>query len=366
MAIFSDAKESTVFKSETALDPEYLPASLPHREGQVQEIANSIKPILSGRRPYNQFVFGPPGIGKTAVVRFIFQELSEYERVKPIYINCWQFNTRHAVLSKILNELGGIAPRRGVATDEVFDRFARGIGDRSLIIALDEFDQLILNDGSALFYDLLRAGTKKARIGLVGISNNAYITTKLDARVRSSLSPVNIVFPSYSERELLDIVNERIGLAFRAGQVLSGVKEACAKAAAERSGDVRFALECLWKAGRLADETGSKLTKELLTQTARQTGDTRMDEVIASLSAHERKIIELASKKDTILSGELFEQYKKAVTTPVAERTFRNYISRLETLGLLDAPLTSTGQRGTSRIISLRVPKGTATKQNPS
>ena len=309
MGIFSDVQESSVFKNETALDPEYLPARLPHREGQVQEIANAIKPAISGRRPYNQFIFGPPGVGKTAVVKFIFSELSEYERVKPIYINCWQFNTRHAVLSKILNTLGGVAPRRGVATDEVFDRFSRRVDDHALIIALDEFDQLILNDGSALFYDLLRIGTKKARIGLIGISNDTYITTKLDARVRSSLSPTNISFPQYSERELLDIVQDRIDLAFRTGQVLSGVCDLCSKSAAERNGDVRFALECLWKAGRLADKNNSKLTRETLKEIIKKTGDVRVEELIRGLSDHERTIINLTSKKPSIMSGELFEQY---------------------------------------------------------
>jgi len=360
MGLFSDSHSDTVFKNEEILSPEYLPQQFPHREDQIQVIADTVKPALHGRRPHNSFIFGPPGVGKTAIVRYVFSELEEFEKVAPIYINCWEYNTRHAVLSKILNGLGGIAPRRGVATDEVFDHLIQQLEKKKVVpvIALDEVDQLIAKDGSHLFYDLLRY--EKA-ICILAISNDVFVTRNLDARVKSSLAQEEIIFKPYTELELKDIVRERIKDAFRVGKVKPGVLEACSSAAEKQGGDVRFALECLWKAGREADKQGSTLTKQILEDTVKKTGDIYVEELISSLSEHETKILKCLSK-GPLISGDLYQKYSKSLKEPVADRTFRNYISRLETLHLIDAPLTGEGVRGKSRMVSLRLPVETLEK----
>ena len=95
-------QDETLFAREDVLLPEYLPEILPHRESQIQVIADNIKPAAFGRKPENSFIFGAPGIGKTATAKFIFRQFEEFsERVKTIYINCWDYRTSHAVLSKI-------------------------------------------------------------------------------------------------------------------------------------------------------------------------------------------------------------------------------------------------------------------------
>lgn len=357
MGLFSDSKEETVFRNEEMLSPEYLPQQFPHREGQIKALADTIKPALHGRRPHNTFVFGPPGVGKTAVVKYVFKELEEFERVAPIYINCWEYNTRHAVLSRVLNTLGGFAPRRGVATDEIFEHLVSHLGQKKVVpvIALDEVDQLIANDGSQLFYDILRYG---GAIGIIAISNDVFVARDLDARVKSSLAQEELIFKPYTEAELRDIIRERLKEAFRVGKVESGVLELCASAAAKNGGDVRFALECLWKAGRQADSDGSLLTKAILEEVVRKTGDIYVEELIASLSAHEAQILRCLCG-GPLMTGELYEHYSKSAKEPVADRTFRNYISRLEALRLIDAPMTAEGMRGKSRLVSLRLPPET-------
>lgn len=355
--IFSDVAEETVFRNENVLSPEYLPEQFPHRENQIQELANCIKPALAGRKPYNCFIFGPPGVGKTAVVKFIFKELAEFERVTTVYVNCWEYNTRHAVLSKFLNELGGIAPRRGVATDEVFDRFLRQLRYTTPIVALDEIDQLLRRDGSQLLYDLVRVREQQrdTNLGVIAISNDLFVMRNLDARVKSSLAQEELSFKPYSEKELVDIIKERVDMAFRKGFYDPAIVRLTAKEASSRGGDVRFALECLWKAGREADREGAKIKITHLKKVFAKTGDLYIQDMLKSLSEHEKLILKTIAKYPDSISGEIFKRYSSLAKEPVADRTFRNYISRLESLNLIETRPTGQGMKGQSRIISIRI-----------
>lgn len=351
MGIFSNLEQDTVFKSEEVLQADFVPQSLLHREGQINEIANCVKPALSGRKPYNVFVSGPPGVGKTAVVRFIFRELEGYERVEAVYVNCWEYNTRHAVLSCMLSSLGGFAPRRGVATDEVFDKLLAFVrtGGKSIIIALDEIDQLLRNDGSQLLYDLSRCLGAKA--GIVAITNDLYVGRFLDARVKSSLAQENISFMPYSEREVLDILSERAKLAFRVGKQEPGIVQMVARFVSSRGGDLRLGLECLWKAGRLADDKGTIVKKEYLEGIFGRVSQPKMEEMLGRLGDMHKRILGLMGGGE-ILSGELFEK----VSNEMSERSFRNYISDLEAANLVEARPTGAGFRGKSRVLRSMLP----------
>ena len=83
--------EESLFTNELALDFDYLPEIIPHRENEQQYIATCIKPLFQERNGKNLIITGKPGIGKTAAIRFIFQELEkETDNIIPIYINCWK------------------------------------------------------------------------------------------------------------------------------------------------------------------------------------------------------------------------------------------------------------------------------------
>jgi len=75
MALFKDmlGADESLFKNELALDYSFLPKLLPHRENQQRYIATSIKPLLMQKNGRNLFVYGAPGIGKTAGELFRIQ-----------------------------------------------------------------------------------------------------------------------------------------------------------------------------------------------------------------------------------------------------------------------------------------------------
>jgi len=354
MSIFSEISESKIFKNEQALSTEYLPKLLPHREGQIKLIARNLLPASKGRRPQNMFIFGVPGIGKTASVKFIFRDFEEYsERVKTVYINCWDYNTSHAILAKLVVELGFFVQRRGFSKDEIKERLIEAIRKtrKSIIICLDEVDQLIYKDSHVL-YDLLRFDQYvNTPIGLIMISNNPFIFKNVDPRIRSSLDIQEIEFKPYTIVEMKNILQNRAKLAFHPGVVGEGIILLAANHAVSNGGDVRIGLECLKKAGRKAEEKCSDKVKiEHMKEVIANVRAVKPKIIEEKLNFIEKTILEILDEKGELISGKLYDEYRKRVKEPISLRGFREYVNHLEQIGMVETRFLK-GVRGRTRII---------------
>lgn len=355
MTTFSDLSESKIFKNEDVLSPEYLPELLPHREQEIRQLAGNITPASEGRKPQNTFFYGPPGTGKTASIKFIFRKFEEeFLGVKTIYINCWDFKTSHAVLSKIILDLGFFVHRRGWGKDEIISRLTEALNKigKGVVVCLDEIDQLIFRDQEAL-YDLLRIGQYvKNPVGLVLISNDPHVFAGLEPRVRSSLNVAEIEFRAYSLEEMRDILLDRVKHGFHAGVVDSTVVLLCANHAVQKGGDVRVGLECLLRAGRLAEQEGSgRVRAEHAKNILINVKKVKPKIIEERVSEVERDILKVLGKTE-LMSGELYRAYSKAVKNPVAERSFRNYVNHLAEVNLIKIKKSGKKIRGSTRLIS--------------
>ncbi len=341
--------EGSVFRDERALMPEYLPEILLHRDAEIKELALTLRSAAKGGKPENTVLIGPPGTGKTSCARHVLRQLSEYsKRALPIYINCWELSTRHAILNKLAISLGEIVPRRGVATDEVSDRIAEFLKKekRVPIIVLDEVDRLVASQygEESILYDLARGSEVfGAPIGVVGITNHEEFLTKLDTRIISSLSQHRIYFKPYSPQQLKDILGERVKLGFASGALGEEVIPLCAAIGAKRGGDARVAIATLWKAGKLADRKGAKkVSVEMVKEAAQEKVE---HEKLENLEPAEKKILSIV-EKGPITSGELYEKIKGEGVT---DRTIRNYLEKLEKLGLIETEIRA--DKGRTRVI---------------
>jgi archaeal cell division control protein 6 len=317
----------SVFRREEVLYPEYLPLNLPHREGQIKIISENLSLLLKNSRPINIFIYGPPGVGKTAVAKFILREFEKYSGIKNIYINCWQYNTSFAILSEIGIDIGAFVSRRGWAKDEIFSRITQTMENNklNLIIVLDEVDQLIKNDASVL-YDLLRIENyTKQKIGLIFISNDKYVFRNVEDRIKSSLNLEEIEFKSYTFLEIKDIVEQRMKEAFVAYE--EGISALVAARAVEK-GDVRVALEILLKAGRIAK---NKLMVEDVKKVIKEEINPKSQEITKVLSNMEKKIIEILDKPKT--TKEIFEELTK--TEKVSKMEFYRTLKEMIRKGLI-------------------------------
>ncbi len=361
--IFSKSSRiNEIFKDERVLYPEFLPENLPHREKEIESLAFCFKPIVSGKKPFNAIVVGTPGTGKTVSARFMLSQLQEFSgRAKSLYVNCFEFNTRNSVLFLISNFVGAAIPRRGLATDEIYSKMLDYLKkiDFVPIIVLDEADQLIAREeGSKLLYDLLRIiEFEKIHFGIILISNDFFLSSKLDSRVKSSLAEESIVFEKYSPEQLKNILKERASFAFFSNALEKDVINVAAARAGKLGGDARIGIESLLKAGRIAEkENAKKVSLTHLKKAFSSMDSSLLKKAFPFLSKQEKSILELISSFDGVFSGELFEKYSK-VKNHLELRQFRATISKLENMNLISAPLVEFKPKGKSKFISLKVPK---------
>jgi len=350
------SSELEIFKNEEVLNPEYLPEILPHREVQIQRMANNLLPASKGKSIQNMFIFGKPGIGKTACIKFVFREFEKFsERVKTIYINTWDYNTTMAILSKIVVELGFFVQRRGISKDEVIERLIEALKktNKSLIICLDEVDQLINKDERVL-YDLLRINQYVENpVGLVFISNYRDIFVNIEPRIKSSLGVEEIEFKPYSLEEMKDILNERCKNAFKPGVVEEGVVLLCANHAVKRGGDVRVGLECLRKAARVCEEEDSdKLRVKHVKKILNEVRAVKLNLMKENLKGVEKNIIDLLSGKDKMSSLELYEKYVNEYGK-MSRYGLMKHVNHLKKIGLIKTKEVRKGVRGKKFLIRL-------------
>ncbi|MFH1285754.1 MAG: AAA family ATPase [Candidatus Micrarchaeota archaeon] len=346
--------ERGVFKEESALMPDYIPEVLPHREREVKEIASALMPASRGRKPENMILVGTPGTGKTACSRYVLRELAEYSKnVVPVYINCWEFSTRHGVLSEIVSALGEILPRRGISTDEITAKIVEVLKKekKTPVVVLDELDRLFASQygEEKVLYDLARAGEVfSVNIGVLGITNNKELLAKIDARVKSSLAQKQIEFGKYSPVQLKDILKERAKLSFFPLVLEEEVIPLCAAVGAKNNGDARLAIATLWKAGRNAEKEGKeKVSVEHAKEAANEANAELRKERADSLSEMEKKILEVLKKKGELMSSELYELLGES------DRTVRFYLVRLEKSGLIETE-EKIGKEGRTRKIKIK------------
>ena len=370
---FAKAKKlNELFKDERALYAEFQPESLPCRENEINEVVFSLQPVAKAQKPRNMFLYGAPGTGKTAVVKHVLKQLQEFTgRAKGILINCFEFNSRHAVLSEIALRLGSAIPRRGVSVDETFSSVIEELLSSKAIpiIVLDEADQLLAQkEGSTLLYELLRLPSEKGiLLGAIIVSNNSDLIAGLEERVRSSLNAQQLPFERYSPQQLKQILSERCETAFLQGAVEKEAIALAAAHAAKLGGDARIAIDSLLQAGRLAEKNNSaKLKPEHLREIFDSVDRVSLEKRIAYLNESElsvmRAIAEFGSCE--ITSGALYEKYSKKNSNPLTLRRFRDIVTKLGDMRLISLQESSVEGKGKTRKITLLVSRDAVLRSN--
>jgi cell division control protein 6 len=313
-----------ILKNEDVLLPDYMPDELLHRDAELQGIADSIKPLLTRRTPDNLFIHGPSGSGKTACVKHILKQLTEHSSaVLPVYVNCWENSTQLAAYNKIVEEMRLPLPRRGLATDEVFRRISEYVKNykRPILLVLDEMDALQHDN---LLYVVSRSNEKRLMFGIIGISNNKALLSKLDARVRASLRFSEVDFRKYSEEQLLSILKMRAERAFAPGSYDERLLLKVVRSVEE--GSARLAIERLWKAAKHAEKAGrEKIMLQDVEDVLSHRPVFKLPEF--KLSSEELLIIELLGKSE-LESSELYKKFLQKI--PKTKRQIRNYLELLE------------------------------------
>ena len=237
-----------------------------------------------------------------------------------------------------------------------------------MIVALDEIDKIVQKNGDDILYQLLKINDdlSKARVSLIGISNDLKFTEYLDPRVRSRLADEKMVFPPYNAEELFDILSERARLAFENGTAEDAVLHLISALAAQEHGDARRALDLLRVSAELAERQGDEhITEEHVQRAKNKIELDTVIEAVKSLPTQSKVILlgillneEIGNAKLT--TGEVYTTYRelcrKTGIVPLTQRRVTDLISELDMLGLVHARVRSFGRGGRTKEIQASVP----------
>ncbi|MBD3312706.1 AAA family ATPase [archaeon] len=330
--------DETIFKDESILDYKFIPYKMPERDKEIKIIADYLKPLFHKRRGSNVFIYGMPGLGKTASARFVFQELKEASgnEVVPIYINCWENQTTHTMALEIARKTGMLYPPKGVPTDEIISNAFKKLRDKGVVICLDEVDKV---KDVNIIYSLLKLDS----VSVLLVTNNPKYKTYLEPRLISRLNLNNLEFKPYTTREMKNIIKRRAEQAFRQGVVSDKVIH---EVSINSETDVRRAITILLEAGRRAEQDASR---KILLKHVNEVLGKMTDSLPKKLNSHEEKIVKIIKNNKGIISGDAYKKYKEKHGGKLSIRSFRRYINRLEKQGLIKTKETGEGFQGRSR-----------------
>ena len=338
------SSHQTLFSSSDALESEYIPKVLPHRENEQKSIAAAIQPLFAGRSGKNLLIRGASGIGKTSATRRVLIDLEEVEgNVVSVYINCWRFDSTFKILTEICHDLG-YKFTQSMNSTQIFDKI-REISEKKdgVVFVFDEIDKTMDTD----FLYLILEGIKKKSILL--ITNDRSWGSELDNRIKSRLAPEIVEFPEYNIKEIFDILRERKKYAFFEGVWEDAAFTAIAEKASQYS-DIRVGIILMKTAGEIAETAASKKIKLEHAQKAIENTDAFKIKSSSDLTEDEKLVLGVVKENTGKNTGELFEIYTKAGGDK-SMKTLTRYLQKLENKKLITMELAGEGFQGKSSVI---------------
>jgi len=352
--------DESVFRDEHVLELDYLPEAFLHRDEQMETLKYALRPAIRGSRPLNVMARGPPGTGKTTAVQKLFGELARVSDVEAIRVNCQVDSTRYAVFSRLFEGLFEYEPpTSGISFKKLFGQITDRLveEDEVLTVALDDVNYLLYEgEASETLYSLLRAheAHSGAKIGVIVVSSDLDLDVieELDGRVQSVFRPEEVYFGAYGEREIAEILRERVQRGFRDGAVGPQVLDQVASHTAESGGDLRVGIDLLRRAGLNAEMRGSTEVGIDDVDTAYEKAKyVHLSRHLRGLSESEAALIRVLADHDGEQAGDVYEAFSEV--TELGYTRYSEIINKLEKLGLIETEYASVEGRGRSRALSL-------------
>ncbi len=366
--------QRSVFRDESVLFPEFLPRSTPHRVDQIKALELYFQSVVekASHASQNVLLCGPVGCGKTMLAKKLGDTLQKKailygNLVKLVHVNCRIDRTLQSVFVRAFSSLGHAYPSRGYSFEELLHALVEELkANRThLIIAFDEVDSLVSSDPSSLYtITRLREVSQETQVfSSLLISKTLDYLKMVDLSTLSSIQWNTIYLDPYSAEQLHDILSSRIAEAFNEGSVGEESIELTADTAS-LYGDARYALDLVYRAGKMADLSGSaRVMPEHVRQAKASLPPQFRKEELSYLTKHQRIILLAISnlfKKDgaayaTI--GEVEKGYNALCESMGVSSNHHtqlwNDVNELARKGIIETQLSGKGIRGRTTLVSL-------------
>ncbi|MEW6722547.1 MAG: AAA family ATPase [Candidatus Micrarchaeota archaeon] len=369
--------EKSIFKDTSVLSPHYVPKDLPFRQQQLHEIMSLISPALRGQKPRNLIIYGKTGTGKTCTTKRMMEEFVrsvKENRASIHYVNCRIYNSRYRILQKVLKGYMPELEKAGFGLPFLYEKLIEiATGGEQVVIVLDEID--MVKDLDDLVYTLTRSNDEitKGGVSIIGISNKLSFKDSLDPRSKSSLYETEMVFQPYTAEQLQKILDQRVGEGFAEGAIEPAAINLAAAITSQESGDARYALKLLNKAGEVAMQAGKGKVTDEDVEAARKAVE--LDLTVETMNTlpemHQLVLYSIANltiggskyarleglESGFLFSGEVYEEYERACRQarkrPRSSRWYKEYLNDLEMLGLIVTTPSGKGVRGQTTLIRI-------------
>ncbi|WP_229125323.1 ORC1-type DNA replication protein [Halapricum desulfuricans] len=352
--------DESVFRDEHVFEIDYVPETFRHRDSQMESLKYALRPAVRGSRPLNVIARGPPGTGKTTAVQKLFSELRARTDVNVARVNCQVDSTRYSVFSRLFEHVFEYEPpASGISFKKLFGQITDKLveDDEVLAVALDDVNYLFYEgEASETLYSLLRAheAHSGAKIGVIVISSDLDLDVieELDSRVQSVFRPEEVYFNKYGEREIVDILQERVDRGFHEDAVGPTVLDRVAGLTAAQGGDLRVGIDLLRRAGMHAEMRASRTVElEDVEAAYDKSKYVHLSRHLRGLSDSEQMLVEVLAEEGGGRAGDIYEAFHDR--SELGYTRYSEIINKLDQLDIIDTEYTTVDGRGRSRELTL-------------
>lgn len=358
-------RENRFFKNKDSLDIFVKTDSILGRDDKAKELIRFLLSYRYGHVIPFVSVYGRSGSGKSAVVKYVCENLPE---IQTCFVNLRKAKTIFGCANLILSHLGEVPLKSAQGLNFAIEKITHIISESlsmskkaCFVLILDEFDSIFTDKRglpSEFIYKLVNMEEKlrenNHKMCMIGISNNVVSEYDLDDRVLSRIGTSEIFFDAYSHNDILNILKDRAKKAFLKN-VSKDVLQYCAQLSSQQHGDARRAIELLRLAGETAGKKEEPLSKKHVDVASEQIQQDRIANVLQHASYHLRVVCAAVIRLTYLSDSEwnstslIFDEYKSLLekeTRPLSYRRISGLLMDLKNTGILESHTGSKGRGG--------------------
>lgn len=242
------------------------PGRLVGRDAERSELDTFIRDGISRRSGRCLYVSGPPGTGKSALVREVCHGLGDGTELRKAFINCMSIKSPGDVYETLVNYLLGdcneTPSKQNGHLYSLMAPKAKSSGPVYLVV-LDEIDHLLDLDLDVLYKLFELALRRGSRLVLIGIANALDLTDRFLPRLKArNLKPQLLPFLPYTAPQVASVITTKLRALLLNDEgiqtdyvpfVHPTAIDFCSKKVASQTGDLRKAFDIIHRSLALVE-----------------------------------------------------------------------------------------------------------------